>query len=62
MKEYLGDLGIVLLLLVLIIIVLPILCGWGIGLILGMTGLFLYGIVILVSVVIWTLLYYLWWL
>ena len=62
MNDYLGDLGLILLLLVLTIVIIPILCGIGIGFLFGVTGLLFYGVVIIVSVIIWSCLYVLWWL
>lgn len=62
MSDYLGDLGLILLLIVLAVVVLPILCGLGVAFLFGLDGLLFFGMVIVVSIIIWSLLYLLWWL
>ena len=62
MSDYLGDLGVILLCIVSAIVILPILCGLGVAFLFGVEGVLFFTIVIIVSVIIWSLLYFLWWL
>ena len=56
MNDYLGDVGLILLLFVLLIVGVPLLIGMGISYILGVTGLKYYALVIVVASIIWLIL------
>lgn len=55
--EYLGELGLVLFGIVLAIITIPVICAVGVALLVGATGAVFYGIIILISCLIWSLLW-----
>lgn len=61
-NKYLGEIGLLLLLIVLAIICVPVLCAICFATVIGATGTLFYGIVILISCLIWLglwLVYYL---
>ena len=58
--EYLGEIGLILLVIVLAIICIPVLIGIGLASLLGIVGLGFYAFIIVVSILIWTILYFLW--
>ena len=57
--NFLGELGLILITLILAIVGIPIVVGLCIASFLGFTGLDFYGIVIIVSGLIWIILYFL---
>ena len=59
--NYLGDIGLILLGVVLAVTVIPLLCGVGVAVLFGVTGLDYFIVVMLVAMGIWICLWLLWW-
>lgn len=54
--EFLGDLGLILLGIVLAIVLIPLLIGFGVAFLCGFEGLFFFGVIIGIAVIIWSIL------
>lgn len=57
-NSFLGELGLILLLIVLGVIVGPILVGIGVAIILGLTGISYYGTIIIITLLLWFIIWY----
>lgn len=54
--EFLGSLGLILLGIVLAIVLIPLLVGLGVAFLCGFEGLFFFGVIIGVAIIIWSIL------
>ena len=59
--NYLGEIGVVLLGIVLAVTIIPLLCGVGVAVLFGVTGLAYFSVVMSVACLIWAWLWLLWW-